>query len=117
MRTVQVSPAPILAPTPPPHLAPTKLDTIGLNAFYSKEKDWVWHKARHYISSPELDNIQTIKDIKRRQFFIFFTDGFKNVSLFGFTTFPPYNALLVTNETIYIYDSPVRLYNLSPPYN
>ena len=21
---------------------------VGLNIFYSKEKDWVWHKARHY---------------------------------------------------------------------
>ena len=21
---------------------------VGLSIFYSKEKDWVWHKARHY---------------------------------------------------------------------
>ena len=21
---------------------------VSLNIFYSKEKDWVWHKARHY---------------------------------------------------------------------
>ena len=32
------------------HFTPTdrQLMAVGLNIVYSKEKDWVWHKARHY---------------------------------------------------------------------
>ena len=43
-------------------------DDVGLNIFYSKEKDWVCHKTRHYPLQGELS--QTDDDADASQPFL-----------------------------------------------
>ena len=47
------------------------LPWVRLNKFYSKEKDWVWYKARHYPLQMHYPLLQKFKLLIVRFFFLF----------------------------------------------